>query len=346
MRLDFVRPLYERRGPYASVYLGALTGPQRATHWRSVRDRLDGRPGKAGQDSKADQATLDALEEEALRAAAGRALFATHGEVVLAESLPEPPSEVATWTVLPHVTPLLMRRGENLPHLRVIVDHAGAELTVFGAGAPRTTTVEAASWPLQKTSQGGWSQKRYERAVDETWEKNAVAVAQEIDEQVRRIGAQLVLVAGEPKSRSYLLQHLGTQAADRVTMVEHGSREDHGQFERDVEQALDDWLDRRRADLLERHQESAGPTGMGRVSQALREGRVHALLLPGELPGPVWIDADGPHLATDQGELHRWGVAQPVRERSDSALARAAAMTDAELWFTDAVTDVAAVLRY
>ncbi|MGN9845386.1 baeRF2 domain-containing protein [Nonomuraea sp. H19] len=336
MRLDFIRRLYERRGPYASVYLGALTGPERKAHWRGIRDQLD----------HVDSATLDALEKEAFAAAAGRALFATHGEVVLAESLQRPPSELAVWSPLPHVTPLLMQRGENVPHLRVIVDHAGAELTVFGGGAPRKATVESAEWPLQKTAQGGWSQKRYERAVDETWEKNAVAVAHEIDEQVRRIGAELILVAGEPKSRSYLLHHLGTKSADRVLMVEHGSRADHGQFEADVERTLDDWLDRRRAELLERHQEFDGPVGMARVAQALREGRVHAVLSPGVVPKPVWIGEGGTQLATDPEELRRWGVSDPVQERGDSALARAAAMTDAELWFTDTVKDVAAVLRY
>jgi hypothetical protein len=339
VRLDFIRPLYERRGPYASVYLGALTGPERETHWHSVRDRL-------GRLDGADRATIDALEAEAQQAAAGRALFATHGEVVLAESLAEAPYELAVWSPLPHVTPMLMRRGENVPHVRVIVDHAGAELTVFGGGSPRRATVAAADWPLQKTAQGGWSQKRYERAVDEAWEKNAVAVAHEIDEQVRRIGAELIIVAGEPKSRSYLLHHLGTKSADRVMMVEHGSRSDHGQFEEDAERALDDWLDRRRAELLERHQEDAGPVGMDDVARALREGRVHAVLSPGELPQTVWTGEGGTQLAGDPDELRRWGVDEPIEERADSALARAAAMTDAELWFSDTVKDVAAVLRY
>ncbi|GAA3582582.1 Vms1/Ankzf1 family peptidyl-tRNA hydrolase [Nonomuraea rosea] len=340
MRLDFIRPLYERRGPYASVYLGALTGPERETHWHSVRDQLH-------RLDHVDKATLQALEEEATEAAAGRALFATHGDVVLAESLAKPPSEQATWSPLPLVTPMLMQRGENVPHIRVIVDHAGAEVTVFGGGSPRKATVEAAVWPLQKTAQGGWSQKRYERAVDETWERNAVAVAHEVDEQVRRIGAELVLVAGEPKSRSYLLHHLGTKSADRVLMVEHGSRSNHGQFEEDVERALDEWLDRRCAELIERHQEHSGPAGLSRVAQALREGRVHAVLAPGELAQRVWIgESGGTQIATDPAELRRWGVDRPIAERSDSALVRAAAMTDAELWFTDRVTDVAAVLRY
>ncbi|MER7363195.1 Vms1/Ankzf1 family peptidyl-tRNA hydrolase [Nonomuraea wenchangensis] len=336
MRLDFIRPLYERRGPYASVYLGALTGPERETHWHSVRDALDG----------VDPATVAALAEVAERAAAGQALFAAHGEVVLAEPLSRPPYERATWSPLPNVAPMLLERGENVPHLRVIVDHAGAELTVYGSGAPRRRTVAATTWPLQKTAQGGWSQRRYEVSVENAWEQNAQAVAHEIDEQVRRLGTELIIVAGEPKSRSYLMQHLGTKATDRVVMVEHGSRSDHGQFEEDVEQALDDWLDRRRAELLERHQESGGPVGLSQVARALRDGRVQALLLPGERPEPIWIGEGGAQLDTDRGELRHWGVAEPVRERADAALVRATAMTDAELWFTDGVKDVAAVLRY
>ncbi|NRQ35029.1 hypothetical protein HII36_24865 [Nonomuraea sp. NN258] len=336
MRLDFIRPLYERRGPYASVYLGAITRPERETHWHSVRDQLD----------HADPGTMDVLETEALKSATGRAIFATHGEVVLAESLDTQPYELGMWAPLPHVTPMLRYRGENVPHIRVIMDHAGAEVTVFGGGSPRKATIEAQDWPLQKTAQGGWSQTRYERGVEDSWEKNAEAVAHVIDEQVRRLGIELIIIAGEPKSRSYLLHHLGTQAADRVMMVEHGSRSNHGQFAEDAEKALDDWLGRKHAELLDRHAESAGPVGLSQVAQALRDGRVHAVLTPGELPQEIWIGEGGAQLSTDPAELRRWGVDEPVKERADSALARATAMTDAELWFTDQVSDVAAVLRY
>ncbi|MEV4222463.1 Vms1/Ankzf1 family peptidyl-tRNA hydrolase [Nonomuraea sp. ATR24] len=336
MRLDFIRPLYERSGPYASVYVGAITERDRSTQWTSLRDKLE----QAGVNPPA------ALEDEVLRPAPGRAVFCAGGEVVLAETFSGQPVPLAHVSPLPLVTPMLMRRGESVPHLRVIIDHAGAEVSVYANGSPRTATIEAESWPLQKTAQGGWSQKRYERAVDETWEKNATAVAHEIDEQVRRIGAELVLVAGEPKSRSLLGDHLGTKSADRMLMVEHGHRGDHGGFERDVQSALDSWLDRRRAELLNRHREQNGPTGLARVAQALRDGRVHALLLPGELPGRVWTGESATQISTDAGEVRAWGVAEPVEERADSALARAAAMTDAELWFCDDVADVAAVLRY
>ncbi|MEU8245834.1 Vms1/Ankzf1 family peptidyl-tRNA hydrolase [Nonomuraea sp. NPDC048916] len=328
MRLDFIRPLYERRGPYVSVYVGTPNGTGRESHWRGVRDRL----------TMADPATVDALE----RAAIGpSALFGTHGDVVMAEPLAEPPPrELATWAPLPHVTPMLMQRGENLPHLRVVVDRAGAELTVFGGGSPRTSAVEAAPWPLPKTAQGGWARRRYRNAAGQAWD--AAAVAWEIDEQVRRIGTELILMAGDPRSCALLCDRLGTKSADRVTMVEQGSRPDH---ERDVERALDLWLEGCRAELLDRHRDAAGPVGVARVAHALREGRAQAVLSPGELPQPVWIGGGGTQMSVDAAELRRWGVEEPMRDRADSALARAAAMTDAELWFTDAISDVAAVIR-
>ncbi len=336
MRLDFIRPLFERGGPYTSLYVGALTERDRAMQWTSLRDEAE----------RAGAVLPEALEAEALRPGPGQAVFATVYDVVLTERLAESPRPQVRFSPLPYVTPLLMRRGENVAHLRVVVDHAGAEVTVFGGGSPRSATIEAEDWPLQKTAQGGWSQRRYERAVEETWEKNAVAVAQEIDEQVRRIGADLVLVAGEPRSRSMLGDHLGVRAGDRTLMVEHGHRGDLGGFERDVEAALDGWLDDRRGELLDRHREQGGPVGVARVAHALREGRVHALLLPGELDRQVWIGEGGTQVSTDEGELREWGVQRPVAERADSALVRAAAMTDAEVWFTDQVTDAAAVLRY
>ncbi|MFI6601526.1 Vms1/Ankzf1 family peptidyl-tRNA hydrolase [Nonomuraea sp. NPDC050536] len=330
MRLDFIRPLYERPGPYASVYLAGRAGPEEAAHWRGLRDQL----------SEADTRTLEAMEKEAARPAEGLAMFATHGEVVLAEAFTGPPAELAEWSPLPYITPMLMLRGENVPHLRVIVDLAGAELTTVGGGSPRIDTEPASTWPLLKTARGGWARTRYERG-----EYEATAVAHEIDEQVRRIGADLVVMAGEPRSRSLLCDHLGTKAADRLLMVER-TQADRAGFARDAENALDGWLDRRRAELLERYAAAPAVTGMAQVGRVLREGRAQAILMPGELAEEIWIGPGSTQLSPDRSELRRWGVEHPVRERADSAVARAAAMTDAELWFCPRLEDVAAVVRY
>lgn len=335
MRLDFIRPLYERPGPYASLYLGTAEGPERLSRWPALSEEL----------AEADRETLEVLERASADATRPRALFAGGGQVVLAETLPRA-RDLALWAPLPHVTPMLRERGENVPHLRVIVDHAGAELTAFGGGSPRRSAGAATSWPLQKTAKGGWSRRRYERGGDEAWERNASSAARGVDEQVRRIGAELVIVAGEPRSRSMLCDHLGTKASDRVLMVEHGSRRDHGGFERDAETALDSWLERRRAELVERYHRRPGPTGFEEVARVLREGRAEAVLMPGELPERVWIGPGGAQMARTADELRRWGVQDPTTDRADSALARAAAMTDAEFWFADELDEVAALVRY
>ncbi|MFD1932506.1 MULTISPECIES: Vms1/Ankzf1 family peptidyl-tRNA hydrolase [Nonomuraea] len=337
MRLDFIRPLYERHSPYASLYLAGLSAEAERRRWRSFRESME----------EADQDSLDALEAAVAVPAPGRALFATGGEVVLAETLADPPRlEQARWSPLPHVTPLLMARGENVPHLRVVLDRDGVELMAFGGGSPRVATEAAQKWPLQRTAQGGWSRKSYKGAVDESSEHDAETVAHEVDEQVRRISAELVVVAGEPRSRSLLCDHLGTKAADRVMMAEQGSRADHDEYEHDVECTLDAWLEQRRSELLDRRREHEEAVGFERVARLLREGRVHAVLSPGELPDLVWIGAGGTQLSADADELRRWGVESPVRERADSAIARAAAMTDAELWFSPEVKQVSAVIRY
>jgi hypothetical protein len=190
--------------------------------------------------------------------------------------------------------------------------------------------------------------------VEETWERNAVAVAETVDQEVRRIGAELVVVAGEPRSRAMLCDHLGTGAADRVVMATHGSRAsgaDPGPFEADADAAIDIWVQRRREELVEQYGEGPSAMGLRETTAALREGRVDTLLIA-ETPkadGLMWIGPEGTQLALDGAELHDWGVARPARERADAALARAAATTDAELWFIDRDslgTDVAGLLRY
>lgn len=322
MRLGFIRPLYDHPGPYASVY-AADSG---ATTVSSL----------AG----AGPATRQAIERELSAAAGPRALFAAHGTVVLSEGLPQGPT-LLRWSPLPHVTPMLAARGENVPHLRVIADRTGAELTVVGSGSPRHPVAGSAPWPLRSTARGGWS-RRVEEPAEEAWARAAAM----IDEQVRGIGAELVVMAGEPRPRSAVMSRLNTRSADRVLMVEHGGRTDRGRFARDAERVLDGWLERRRTELLGRCLDGSGATGLGRVARVLREGRAHAVLLPGELSQAMWIGRGGAQLALSADELRRRGVQEPVRERADAALARAAAMTDAELWFCPELTEAAAVVRY
>ncbi|MDF5758695.1 Vms1/Ankzf1 family peptidyl-tRNA hydrolase [Spongiactinospora sp. TRM90649] len=355
MKLQVIRQMYDHSGPFASVYLDAsrtteVGAEEVELRWRDIRRKL------AREHTHDDD--LDAIEEvvtDPEEAAPGLAVFAVDGDVAHDEAMSDPPAlPIATWSALPHVMPLLAQRGESVPQLRVIIDHTGADVIVIGPGSPRRTAVHAQEWPLTKTAQGGWSQKRYERSVEETWERNAMAVAAEVDEEVRRIGAELVVVAGEPRSRAMLLDHLGAEASARVVVAERGSRAegaDPAPFEAEAEAAVDAWGERELGGLLDRY--GAGPSarGLDDPAAALRDGRVEVLLLAADSPpdGQMWIGREGPQLALTKEELAKYGVPDPVRERADAALVRAAATTDADLWFAardDLGTEVAAVLRF
>ncbi|HEY9505144.1 MAG TPA: Vms1/Ankzf1 family peptidyl-tRNA hydrolase [Gemmatimonadales bacterium] len=361
MRLDFLRPLYRYQGPFISIYLDSSRTDQRGAaevelRWRRLSELLAERGA-----TEAELAPVHDLVSDPASAVPGQALFLAGGRIVYAEALPNPPRrQTARLSPLPHVMPLLAQRGENVPHLRVMADHTGADVLVIAAGSPRELTVAAETWPLQKTAQGGWSQKRYERGVELTWERNAMAVARVIDEEVRRLGAELVILAGETKSRALVRDHVGKEAADRIVVVEHGARGPGAGlrlFTKEVEAVLDDHLGRRRAAMLDTYGTGRGRglavDGLTATVRALRERRVSDLLIVDDpsADGMLWTGPDGDQLATDAGELRQWGVADPVRERTDAALARAAALSDAELWFVsppelDSADGVAAILRF
>src|SRR4051812_22252559 len=128
MELSFLRPLYERPGPYASVYVD-LTRETEETpkapelRWRAVREEL------AEQDVPPDtlRAVADTVRQELdNRWSGGLVVFAARGEVVLSQRLEEAPRRpLARVAPLPHVLPMLAQRGEPVPYLIAVVDRTG-----------------------------------------------------------------------------------------------------------------------------------------------------------------------------------------------------------------------------
>jgi hypothetical protein len=75
--------------------------------------------------------------------------------------------------------PLLVQRGEHVPHVRVLTDRTGADLEgVAARAAPRRRQVRGSeTFPLRKVHPGGWSDRRYDQAAEETWKRNAQDVS-------------------------------------------------------------------------------------------------------------------------------------------------------------------------
>jgi hypothetical protein len=341
MDLDFLRSIYNGTGGYVSVYLDTTRDHENAPHeievrWGDARERL----ASAG----ADAATLDAVGAafaDPEPATPGRAAFGRGGRLLLTEGLPAVPRrEIARLGPLPHVMPLLAQRAPHVPHLRVTARHDGGDVVaVSAAGTTAEEEVIGTGWPVHKAKVGGSSQLRYERSTEDAWETNAKELAGRVIAEARRIGAELILVAGDPVARSLLVKQLGTSLAARVAIIEHEIPADSTAAAQAANQVVASYVaDRSRerfAHWQNQQAHSHGVAGLAATEAALRDGAVADLLLV-DHPESTLTTFIGPapeDLAQTTAELAERGVDDAVTERADAALARAAAMTGARLYF-------------
>src|SRR5690606_4372333 len=134
-------------GPFASVYL--TLEPQEA----DARDRLEVRVRnamaaleEAGAPPEAARAMATAvLDLEPDRPGDGAVAAITSGaEVLLVETLPSTlHRDLATWSPLPRLGPVIEARQSHIPHVLVLIDRAGADvLAVDGQRGDRLEVVE------------------------------------------------------------------------------------------------------------------------------------------------------------------------------------------------------------
>lgn len=360
MDLSYLRPLFDNPGPWASVYLDATRSEQNAEHQielrlRSVRQRLS--------DQGADDATLDAVQEAITgypyrSGRYGLAVFATAGEAPLVEPLAAPPAtEIATYGPLPHAMPLVAQRGDEIPYVRVLSDRTGAEVTGLAVdGAPRRERVRGTEdYPISKVRGGGWSNPRYQRAAEETWKRNAGDVASAVAELAASVGAEAIVITGDPRSTELTVQQLPRRWRDRVVTASHSAEEALGDA---TVQAVAEVADRHARDAIDRYRtqrgEGSGSAGLADVVTRLQRGQADTVLLINDASSTdrLWIGPDDPSLvAVDQQSLRQSGIDNPIEVRADAALLRAIVGTGADLVLVqpDEVElehGIGAILRY
>lgn len=340
MKLDFLRPLYDEIGGYVSVYLDTdrvREYPQAVgLRWRAAREQLTA----AG----ASPATLDtvarALADRDL-AAPGTAVFARDGGVTMSAGLHAPPRrQIARLATLPHLMPLLAQQPPPVPHLRVAATRAGGEIVaVEGTGDWWRHWTTSRDWPLHKTSVGGWSQDRFQRSVEETWEENAKALAAEVTKAAAAFGAQHVIVAGDVHARSLLMARLPKQLRESAVVVEEEVAADSQLLADAADRALAAWADQdvraRFADWQARLAHGQAVEGLAAAMTALRDAQAVDVFVADDpaSTATAWTGPAGQDIAASAGELRDRQVADPVLDRADAALVRAMATTNAELHF-------------
>jgi hypothetical protein len=382
VNLSFLRELYQRPGPWASVYLDAThntaDGDQAVgLRWRGLREQLAAQGADEETLAAMDLAVntgqaIDTVPSVGPTAGSGRvglAVFAAHGRVALAQPLPRPPvRESATWSRRPQTGPLVAGAAEQVRWVRAVVDRSGGTLTAADAGHLRierdVPTVE--DYPKHKSGQGGWSQLNFERSTVTVWDRNVHSVVDAVTDAADRMGADVVIVAGDVRARQMLIDRLPKRMAGRVVESEVGNRAPGGDpstLDNVTAEAVARVARDRRMELLDRYRmdlsRGRAREGVAPVSEAAWHASMDVLLLSddsqfasSEPPLQVWIDPDDPRaIAPDAAVLRDVGVSGPERENAIAALIAAAAAEDAEVVTVDPseqrLTDgIGAITRY
>jgi hypothetical protein len=359
MDLSFLRALYDRPGPFASVYLDM----RRTEEPRAVEVRRH-----VGCKELADQGappkTIDAIErvirdEKEQRESGCLAVFAAGGEVVYSALLGGPPrAEPARFAPLPHVVPLLEQRGEPVASVVAVVNRLGARIRCVAADGTRweAEVPPEVDFPVHKPKGGdALSQARSQRAAEDSWRANAKKIAQVIEQAASTCATEVVVLAGDVRARSAVLKSLSEPLLARTVESERSCGPG---LDADVAEAVELRRTERAGAAVDRFNEQLekglrAVDGLDAVVGALRNAQVATLLVEdgADARTPVWTGPRCTDVATSADELHALGVARPVRDRADAALVRALAGTDGELLLIasqgwHAAQGLGALLRY
>ncbi|HEX2038625.1 MAG TPA: Vms1/Ankzf1 family peptidyl-tRNA hydrolase [Acidimicrobiales bacterium] len=332
--------LAAQRGPFLTVYLateGEVENAAQRTElrWKQVRDDL----AEAGADDHL-LAAVDALVPDAHHH--GRCLCVvanTSGALHVEHNDELPKRDLGRWAPLPSLVPLLEWRQLGVPHVVVLIDRQGADLFAFRREGPdlRAESGGGAD-PLHKAEAGGWSQKRYQQRAENTWEKNADAVAADLAKLVDRINARVVAVAGDVRAVQLLREALRRDVADMLVEVEGGRAVDGSvdAVSDDVVRAVATVAARDTVALLEKFREEIGQgdrasDGVARTVEALSRAQVEVLLVADDPDDErtVWFGPEPTMLGLAADEVAGMG-ANPVQQgRLADVLVRAALGTGA-----------------
>ena len=200
---------------------------------------------------------------------------------------------------------------ETVTYLLVAVDRNGADLTwaaggtVRTEGGPETESVDGGHDDVHKTREGGLDRRSQTRAED-SWGRNAEAVAAVLDKRVGERGPDLVLITGDVRAVALVREAVGQPTRELLVDVPGGGRGEglkKGSFEAHVAEALATFRKRRSDAVLEPVPGGAGTRWRGghgagrrdRGAPARSGGRARAAR---RLPD---VRARGPHAVGRSG---------------------------------------------
>lgn len=372
MKIDWLKPLLGHQGPFATLHLDATPSEQAAE--RDVEGRWNSARKDLAQQGAPD-AVLDAMGEVVLRPTRvpgphGRVVIADDTGVLVDRVVNNPPTgTTCSWAPVPTLLQAALAADESVELLKVAVDRQGADFVRVGPSGKEHSTFQAPHDEIEKTgSARGVKRSRIESRAEDSWERNAEAIAAETERRVADTKPELVLFTGDKRVVSLVRAALTPPTAETVVEVPGGGRGSgvhEGAFAERVSEALDSYRERRRERVLaelrqELGRESNAVMSVDDVVAVLARGQVKELVLAeeygtGNAPmngRKLWIGPDPMHIAASRSELETIGVTEQLEELPVSvALVRAAVGQDAGLTFApegsvELMDGVAATLRW
>ncbi|WP_324277161.1 Vms1/Ankzf1 family peptidyl-tRNA hydrolase [Blastococcus brunescens] len=367
MDVSFLSPVFAAAGPFATVCADVTHTTENADAELELRVRaLTGRLTEQGAPELVVGAVRGRLLEGNDGGQAGTlrgraVVVAADGTVVLDEALADSPrQEACEWSPQPALLPVLSQLAGRVPHLVVIADRVGADISVVGPGLgeQEEKQVEGDTFHMRKVKVGGWAHNTYMHTAENQWVENADQVADEIGSLARRLPLGFVLVAGDVRARQILTDRASDSWSDLVVSMDEGGRAagaDREPVQRRAAELVAEHEGRAIAEVLEQLQAAGAHglsvTGTGPVVEALRKGQVETLVLADDHGEDTLLVGSSPaELGVDQHDMDALGIHGEVVP-ADRALLAAAVAGSAGVVVVprSAMPDgvpVAAVLRY
>src|SRR3954471_16836878 len=368
MDVSFLEPVVSSPGPFATVCADVTHTTENADteldlRVRAVTEKLteQGAPSEVVEAVRA--RLLEGNEGGAAGTLKGRALVvASDGSVVLDSSLVDAPSrEVAEWSPQPDLLPVLRQVPGRIPHIVVVTDRVGADITYIGASgeAEEEETVDGDGFQIRKVQVGGWADHRYQHNAENKWVHNADGVASQITSMARRLAPRFVLVAGDVRARQILTDRASDLWSDLIVSMDEGGRAagaDREPVDRREAELVAEHEARQCAEVLEQVEAASAHglsvTGTALVVEALRKNQVETLVLA-DTPDDQQLMVGGSplELGVDQDDLQALGSQESHSVPAERALLAAAVATRAGVVVVPRSAmpgniPVAAILRY
>lgn len=356
MRTDRIAHLYADPGPFASVHVDVSRDSEGGAHQvelyaRAVREQL----AEQGAPEDLVQTVADRINEVPHEPSPlSRVVVATERGVLLDELVHQRAERpTVTWDVLPDVTAWIEAQDGTVPFVLALVDHEGGDVATYRsdlAAPDEQVGVGSETEHVHKVPGGGWSHLKYQNTSDNVWARNASAVADEVRRHVSE-GFRLVVLAGDPKSRSQVREAVEGGPGEVIELPAGGRAEDGGDeaLHEAVREVLLEHVVARRVETVHTLKDRLGrgdavATGLRDVADAFVRGQVDTLLLDAPAAADLQLTM------SEHPGLSLGGLEPSGRVRGDLALVAAAAATGAEVVVSPASTlggsPVAALLRW